>query len=107
MKFGLLYNTDYYPEVHRSPAHYYGDILEETQFAEELGYHAVWFGEHHYSGYSFGAPPVIAMAAAARTKRIKVGAHPAQPSAAARRGICDARRAQRGPVGIRHRARLS
>jgi alkanesulfonate monooxygenase SsuD/methylene tetrahydromethanopterin reductase-like flavin-dependent oxidoreductase (luciferase family) len=73
MKFGLLYNTDYYPEVHGSAAHYYGDILEETQFAEELGYHAVWFGEHHYSGYSFGAPPVIAMAAAARTKRIKVG----------------------------------
>jgi alkanesulfonate monooxygenase SsuD/methylene tetrahydromethanopterin reductase-like flavin-dependent oxidoreductase (luciferase family) len=73
MKFGLLYNTDYYPEVHGSASHYYGDILEETQFAEELGYHAVWFGEHHYSGYSFGAPPVIAMAAAARTKRIKVG----------------------------------
>src|SRR5437763_12158733 len=73
MKFGLLYNTDYYPEVHGSASHYYGDILEEAQFAEELGYHAVWFGEHHYSGYSFGAPPVIAMAAAARTKRIKVG----------------------------------
>ena len=50
MKFGLLYNTDYYPEVHGSASHYYGDILEETQFAEELGYHAVWFGEHHYSG---------------------------------------------------------
>jgi alkanesulfonate monooxygenase SsuD/methylene tetrahydromethanopterin reductase-like flavin-dependent oxidoreductase (luciferase family) len=73
MKFGLLYNTDYYPEVHGSASQYYGDILEETQFAEELGYHAVWFGEHHYSGYSFGAPPVIAMAAAARTTRIKLG----------------------------------
>jgi alkanesulfonate monooxygenase SsuD/methylene tetrahydromethanopterin reductase-like flavin-dependent oxidoreductase (luciferase family) len=73
MKFGLLYNTDYYPEAHDSPSRYYGEILEQTQLAEELGYHAVWFGEHHYSGYSFGSPPVIAMAAAARTKRIKVG----------------------------------
>lgn len=73
MKFGLLYNTDYYPEAHGSPSRYYNEILEQTQLAEQLGYHAVWFGEHHYSGYSFGSPPVIAMAAAARTKRIKLG----------------------------------
>src|SRR5215469_10725224 len=73
MKFGLLYNTDYYPEVHGSASHYYGDILEETELAEELGFDAVWFGEHHYSGYSFGSPPVIAMAAAARTRRIRLG----------------------------------
>jgi len=73
MKFGLLYNTDYYPEAHGSASRYYAEILEQTEFAEQLGYHAVWFGEHHYSGYSFGAPPVIAMAAASRTKRIKVG----------------------------------
>jgi len=73
MKFGLLYNTDYYPNLHGSASRYYGQILEQTQLAEELGYHAVWFGEHHYSGYSFGSPPVIATAAAARTKRIKLG----------------------------------
>jgi alkanesulfonate monooxygenase SsuD/methylene tetrahydromethanopterin reductase-like flavin-dependent oxidoreductase (luciferase family) len=73
MKFGLLYNTDYYPDAHGSATQYYGRILEQTELAEELGYHAVWFGEHHYSGYSFGSPPVIAMAAAARTKRIKLG----------------------------------
>jgi alkanesulfonate monooxygenase SsuD/methylene tetrahydromethanopterin reductase-like flavin-dependent oxidoreductase (luciferase family) len=73
MKFGLLYNTDYYPAAHGSASRYYNEILEQTQFAEELGYHAVWFGEHHYSGYSFGSPPVIAMAAAARTSRIKLG----------------------------------
>lgn len=73
MKFGLLYNTDYYPEVHGSASRYYNEILEQTQLADELGYHAVWFGEHHYSGYSFGSPPVIAMAAAARTKRIRLG----------------------------------
>ncbi len=33
----------------------------------------MWFGEHHYSGYSFGSPSVIAMAAAARTRRIRLG----------------------------------
>jgi alkanesulfonate monooxygenase SsuD/methylene tetrahydromethanopterin reductase-like flavin-dependent oxidoreductase (luciferase family) len=73
VKFGILYNTDYYPQAHGSASQYYGQILEQTQLAEDLGFHAVWFGEHHYSGYSFGSPPVIAMAAAARTKRIKLG----------------------------------
>ena len=50
MKFGLLYNTDYYPDVHGSASKYYDEILAQTVFAEELGYHAVWFGEHYYSG---------------------------------------------------------
>jgi alkanesulfonate monooxygenase SsuD/methylene tetrahydromethanopterin reductase-like flavin-dependent oxidoreductase (luciferase family) len=73
MKFGILYNTDYYPEVHGSASQYYNQILEQVQLEEELGFDAVWFGEHHYSGYSFGSPPVMAMAAAARTKRIRLG----------------------------------
>ncbi len=65
MKFGILYNTDYYPRVHGSASSYYGQILEQTQLEEELGFHAVWFGEHHYSGYSFGSPSVIAAVARA------------------------------------------
>jgi alkanesulfonate monooxygenase SsuD/methylene tetrahydromethanopterin reductase-like flavin-dependent oxidoreductase (luciferase family) len=73
VKFAVLYNTDYYPEVHGSASQYYEQILEQVQFEEELGFDAVWFGEHHYSGYSFGSPPVMAMAAAARTKRIRLG----------------------------------
>jgi alkanesulfonate monooxygenase SsuD/methylene tetrahydromethanopterin reductase-like flavin-dependent oxidoreductase (luciferase family) len=73
MKFGILYNTDYYPDVHGSASQYYNQILEQVQLEEELGFHAVWFGEHHYSGYSFGSPPVMVMAAAARTKRIRLG----------------------------------
>lgn len=73
MKFGILYNTDYYPEAHGSASKYYEDILTQVELEEALGFDAVWFGEHHYSGYSFGSPPVIAMAAAARTKRIRLG----------------------------------
>ena len=73
MKFAVLYNTDYYPDVHGSAEQYYNQILEQVELEEELGFDAVWFGEHHYSGYSFGSPPVIAMAAAGRTKRIRLG----------------------------------
>jgi hypothetical protein len=28
------------------PSRYYAEILEQTELAETLGYHAVWFGEH-------------------------------------------------------------
>jgi alkanesulfonate monooxygenase SsuD/methylene tetrahydromethanopterin reductase-like flavin-dependent oxidoreductase (luciferase family) len=73
MKFGILYNVDYHYEVHGSPTEYYNTLLKQVEIAEELGFDAVWFGEHHYSGYSFGSPPVIATAAAARTKRIRLG----------------------------------
>lgn len=73
MKFGLLYNIDYHEEVHGSPSQYYGQILDQVVAAEDLGYHSVWFGEHHYEKYSFGAPPVMAMAAASRTKSIRIG----------------------------------
>ena len=73
MKFGLLYNTDYHPESHGPPAQYYAQLLDQVVLAERLGYHSAWFGEHHYSAYSFGAPAVMAMAAAGRTRRIRLG----------------------------------
>lgn len=73
MKFGLLFNTDYRAAVHGPPARYYAQILEQIELAEELGYHGAWFGEHHYSAYSFASPPVMLTAAAARTRRIRLG----------------------------------
>jgi alkanesulfonate monooxygenase SsuD/methylene tetrahydromethanopterin reductase-like flavin-dependent oxidoreductase (luciferase family) len=73
MKFGILYNIDYRPDVHGSSASYYGQILDQIEIIEELGYDSAWFGEHHYAGYSFGAPAVIATAAAGRTRRLRLG----------------------------------
>ena len=63
MKFGILYNIDYRPEVHGTSSSYYAQILDEVQLLEELGFDSAWFGERHYAGYSFGAPTVIATAA--------------------------------------------
>lgn len=73
MKFGVLYNIDYQSGVHGSASSYYEQILEQVELLEELGYDAAWFGEHHYSGYSFGNPAMIALAAASRTKRLRLG----------------------------------
>ncbi len=73
MKFGILYNTDYHASVHGTPDTYYGQLLDQIVLEEELGFDSAWFGEHHYSAYSFGAPAVMATAAAARTQRIRLG----------------------------------
>jgi alkanesulfonate monooxygenase SsuD/methylene tetrahydromethanopterin reductase-like flavin-dependent oxidoreductase (luciferase family) len=73
VRFGILYNIDYQPKVHGSPSAYYEQILEQVELLEELGYDAAWFGEHQYSGYSFGNPAMIALAAASRTKRLRLG----------------------------------
>jgi alkanesulfonate monooxygenase SsuD/methylene tetrahydromethanopterin reductase-like flavin-dependent oxidoreductase (luciferase family) len=73
MRFGICYNIEYIEQVHKSPSYYIGQILEQVELLETLGYDAVWFSEHHCAGYSFGNPAVIAAAAAARTKRIRIG----------------------------------
>jgi alkanesulfonate monooxygenase SsuD/methylene tetrahydromethanopterin reductase-like flavin-dependent oxidoreductase (luciferase family) len=73
VKFGILYNIDYQPKVHGSASEYYEEILEQVELLEELGYDAAWFGEHHYSGYSFGNPAMIALAAASRTTKLRLG----------------------------------
>lgn len=73
MRVGICYNVDYHPEIHKSPSHYFGSILEQVELLEELGYDTVWFSEHHCGSYSFGNPCVIAAAAAERTKRIRIG----------------------------------
>jgi alkanesulfonate monooxygenase SsuD/methylene tetrahydromethanopterin reductase-like flavin-dependent oxidoreductase (luciferase family) len=73
MRFGICYNVEYRKDVHKSPSHYFGQILEQVELLERVGFDSVWFSEHHCAGYSFGNPAVIAASAAARTKRIKIG----------------------------------
>jgi len=73
MKFGLLYIPDYYPDRYKSASHYYGEMMEQIQHAEELGFDGVFFAEHYVGGYAFPSPPVFAAAVAQRTKRIRLG----------------------------------
>jgi alkanesulfonate monooxygenase SsuD/methylene tetrahydromethanopterin reductase-like flavin-dependent oxidoreductase (luciferase family) len=73
MKFGLLYIPDYYPERYKSASHYYGEMMEQIQYEEELGFDGVFFAEHYVGGYAFPSPPVFATAVAQRTKRIRLG----------------------------------
>ena len=53
----------------------YEQQMEELRLLDELGYWAVWFGEHHFIGYALCGDTLMMCAAAAReTKRIRLGA---------------------------------
>ncbi len=73
MRFGICYNVEYREDVHGSPSNYYGQIFEQVELLESLGFDSVWFSEHHCASYSFSNPAVIGAAAAARTRRIRIG----------------------------------
>jgi len=75
MKFSLFHLPTFFPEYHGSEAQFYEDMLAETELAEKLGFHAVWFAEHHFHRYGGHLPsvPVIGAAAAQRTRRLRIG----------------------------------
>jgi probable LLM family oxidoreductase len=48
-------------------------LLEQAELADEVGLHAFGVGEHHRRDFAVSAPEVFLAAAAARTKRIRLG----------------------------------
>ncbi len=73
MKFGILYIPDYYEERYHTSSRYYGEMLDQIQMCEELGYDGIWFAEHYVGGYAFPSPPIFATAAAQKTSKIRFG----------------------------------
>jgi alkanesulfonate monooxygenase SsuD/methylene tetrahydromethanopterin reductase-like flavin-dependent oxidoreductase (luciferase family) len=52
----------------------YDSALEQMLAAEPLGYHSIWFAEHHFNDYGLcPAPPVLASFVAARTSTVRLG----------------------------------
>jgi alkanesulfonate monooxygenase SsuD/methylene tetrahydromethanopterin reductase-like flavin-dependent oxidoreductase (luciferase family) len=75
MKFSWYHLPTFYQEFHGSEAQFYQDMLEETDRAEALCFHAVWCAEHHFYDYGGHIPsvPVLCAAIAQRTKRLRIG----------------------------------
>ena len=74
MKFGLFILPSW-PEA--EPSHQsriYHEAVEQIQYAEELGFDAVWLAEHHFTRFGI-VPSAIPFATyvAARTKTIRIG----------------------------------
>lgn len=75
MKFGLFTVFDNYAkELPRTAGQFVDQVLEQTVLAEECGFDAVWYAEHHFSEYGvLTSPHLLMTAAAGMTKRIRLG----------------------------------
>ncbi|HZO81644.1 MAG TPA: LLM class flavin-dependent oxidoreductase [Candidatus Binataceae bacterium] len=73
MKFGLFYQLPCAPD--QSEPTRYRETLEQIALADELGFDVAWLAElHFFKGFSImPSPLMVAVAAAQRTRRIRLG----------------------------------
>jgi limonene 1,2-monooxygenase len=72
MRFSLFMQPVHFPG--ENPTLALERDLESIEWWDALGYDEVWIGEHHSSGWeTIASPAVFIAAAAARTKRIRLG----------------------------------
>jgi alkanesulfonate monooxygenase SsuD/methylene tetrahydromethanopterin reductase-like flavin-dependent oxidoreductase (luciferase family) len=74
MKFGYFTLSDNaYINNPRPPNQFVNDIINEAVYAEQVGLHSAWIGEHHFSTLGVLSCPDLALAyIAARTTRIRL-----------------------------------
>ena len=74
MDFGYFTLSDnHYTNNQRSANDYVADIVDEAIYADALGFHSAWVGEHHFNSLGVLSCPDLALAyIAARTKKIRL-----------------------------------
>jgi alkanesulfonate monooxygenase SsuD/methylene tetrahydromethanopterin reductase-like flavin-dependent oxidoreductase (luciferase family) len=74
MNFGYFTLSDNrYPENPRTPEQFLHEIREQAIYADELGMHSAWIGEHHFNLLGINPCPNIMLASIiAATKRIRL-----------------------------------
>jgi alkanesulfonate monooxygenase SsuD/methylene tetrahydromethanopterin reductase-like flavin-dependent oxidoreductase (luciferase family) len=74
MEFGYFTLSDNHYEANtRSPNEFVNDITAEALYADELGMHSAWIGEHHFNSLGvLSCPDLVLAYIAARTKHIRL-----------------------------------
>jgi len=74
MDFGYFTLSDnHYENNPRSANQFVADIAAEALYAEQVGMHSAWIGEHHFNSLGVLSSPDLVLAyIAARTKRIRL-----------------------------------
>ncbi|HEV2546510.1 MAG TPA: LLM class flavin-dependent oxidoreductase [Stellaceae bacterium] len=74
MDFGYFTLSDnHYVDNRRGANEFVADILDEAIYAEAVGLHSAWIGEHHFSTLGvLSCPDLVLAQVAARTKRIRL-----------------------------------
>lgn len=74
MRYSIFSVQDHYPDRGRSLATFYGELMDQCQLAEALGYDTFWIAEHHFHQYGVVPDPSVMLSALAqRTSRIRLG----------------------------------
>src|SRR6266581_7035876 len=74
MEFGYFTLSDnHYENNNRDANAFVADILDEAVYAEEVGLHSAWIGEHHFSTLGvLSCPDLVLANVAGRTRRIRL-----------------------------------
>ncbi len=74
MKFGYFTLSDnHYDDNTRSANQFVADITAEALYAETLGMHSAWIGEHHFNSLGvLSCPDLVLAYIAAQTRRIRL-----------------------------------
>jgi alkanesulfonate monooxygenase SsuD/methylene tetrahydromethanopterin reductase-like flavin-dependent oxidoreductase (luciferase family) len=74
VQFGYFTLSDnHYVDNRRGANQLIADILDEALYADELGMHSAWIGEHHFSTLGvLSCPDLVLAQVAARTSRIRL-----------------------------------
>ena len=74
MEFGYFTLSDnHYANSSRKPNQLVTDITAEALYAEQIGMHSAWIGEHHFNSLGvLSCPDLVLAYAAAKTKRIRL-----------------------------------
>src|SRR5690606_30510229 len=74
MEFGYFTLSDnHYEKNPRDANQFITDIAEEALYADQIGMHSAWIGEHHFNALGVLSSPELVLAyIAARTKHIRL-----------------------------------
>src|SRR3989442_4405373 len=74
MEFGYFTLSDnHYADNQRGANQFVADITAEALYADTLGMHSAWIGEHHFNSLGvLSCPDLVLAYVAAQTKRIRL-----------------------------------
>ena len=75
MKFALFLLGSWTEQETSAQSRIFGEMLEQAEYAEEVGFDSIWIAEHHSSRYGI-CPSLMPLLShiAARTRKIRIGA---------------------------------
>jgi alkanesulfonate monooxygenase SsuD/methylene tetrahydromethanopterin reductase-like flavin-dependent oxidoreductase (luciferase family) len=74
MRYSVFSVNDHHPDLPRSIAQLYAQVMQQCDLGEALGYDTFFCAEHHFHEYGVVPDPAVMLSAIAqRTKRIRLG----------------------------------